>query len=169
MRASIADATAISGLGWTSFTKASGRSVLDLAIEASVNAAEDAGLAIGDIDGMLTFQWNNDSIFPRDLAHALGIRNCNFQLFDQLGGAAACDMVATAAMAIYAGLCKNVLIFRAANGRSHRSTREGRAAVGVGQWTMPFGSVHAAATFGPYYVAYMERYGATTLDLAHVA
>lgn len=169
MRASIADATAISGLGWTSFTKASERSVLDLAIEASLNAADDAGLAIGDIDGMLTFQWNNDSIFPRDLAHALGIRNCNFQLFDQLGGAAACDMVATAAMAIYAGLCKNVLIFRAANGRSHRSTREGRAAVGTAQWTLPFGSVHAAATFGPYYVAYMERHGATTLDLAHVA
>lgn len=157
------------GIGWTAFSKASGTSVLNLAAEASLNAMTDAGLEPADIDGVITYQWNSDTIFPRDLSYALGIDGCDYQLIDSHGGASACSMVAAAAMAIHAGLCKNVLVFRAMNGRSARPTGASRAAEGGGQWLVPYGSTHAAATFGAYYTAYMARYGATTLDLAHVA
>ena len=75
----------------------------------------------------------------------------------------------TAAMAVHAGLCKHVLVFRAMNGRSARRPGANRLPEGPGQWLVPFGSTHAAATFGPYYTAYMERFGATTDDLGHVA
>jgi acetyl-CoA acetyltransferase len=78
-------------------------------------------------------------------------------------------MVAAAAMAVHAGLCKHVLVFRAMNGRSARRPGAARLPEGPGQWLVPFGSTHAAAAFGPYYTAYMERYGATTADLAYVA
>ena len=57
---------AIAGVGYTSFTRKSGRSVLDLAAEACRNAAADAGLALREIDGVGSF-----SVF-NDLAPVLG-------------------------------------------------------------------------------------------------
>lgn len=166
----IQDQTAIAGVGWTEFSRDSGRSVLDLAVEAGLNAIEDAGLTARDIDGVINFQYNyHDTVYPRDLSYALGIEGCDFQVLDAHGGGSACTMVAAAAMAVYSGVCKNVLVFRAMNGRSARRTGGQRPAEGPGQWLIPFGSTHAAASFGPYYTAYMARYGATPLDLAHVA
>jgi len=167
---SIKDQTAISGIGWTKFSKASGTSVLNLAAEASLNAIADAGLDVEDIDGVLNFQYNTtDTINPRELYYALGMTGCNFQILDAHGGGSACSLIAAAAMAIHAGMCKNVLVFRALNGRSARRSGATRLPEGPGQWTVPFGSSHAAAVFGPYYTAYMARYGATTEDLAHIA
>lgn len=167
---SIADQTAITGIGWTTFSKASGTSVLNLAVEASLNAIADAGLGVDDIDGVINFQYNHtDTIYPRELYYALGMTGCNFQILDAHGGASACSMVAAAAMAVHAGMCKHVLVFRAMNGRSARRPGAARLPEGSGQWVVPFGSTHAAASFGPYYTAYMARYGATTADLGHVA
>ncbi len=169
-RPSINDQTAIAGIGWTAFTKASGTSVLNLTVEASLNAIADAGLTVDDIDGVLNYQYNTtDSIYPRELSYALGIKNCNFQILDAHGGTSACSLIATAAMAVYAGLCKNVLVFRSLNGRSERRGGGTRLPEGSGQWNVPFGSTHAAAIFGPFYTAYMAKHGATTEDLAHVA
>ncbi len=125
---SINDQTAIAGIGWTAFSKASGTSVLNLSVEASLNAIADAGLTVDDIDGVLNYQYNTtDSIYPRELSYAMGMKNCNFQILDAHGGTSACSLIATAAMAIYAGLCKNVLVFRSLNGRSERRSRRGRA------------------------------------------
>ena len=42
--------TALAGVGYTPFTKRSGRSVLALATEACKNAIADAGLAPGTVD-----------------------------------------------------------------------------------------------------------------------
>lgn len=166
----IADQTAISGVGWTNFSKASGTSVLNLTAEASLNAIADAGLAVDDIDGILTYQYNyHDTVYPRDVYSALGLKNCNFQMFDQHGGTSACSLVAAAAMAVHSGLCNNVLIYRSLNGRSARRGGAARLPEGPGQWTVPFGSTHAASLFGHYYTAYMARYGATAEDLAYVA
>ncbi len=166
----IKDQTAIAGVGWTTFSKDSGTSVLNLAIEASLNAMADAGLGVADIDGVISYQWvTPDTIPPRDVSNALGITNCNYQLLDAHGGASACTMIAAAAMAIHAGMCDTVLVYRAANGRSERRTGGSRPAEGAGQWLIPYGSAHAAASFGPYYTAYMAQHGATAEDLAHVA
>jgi hypothetical protein len=53
----IAEKTAIAGIGWTAFSKDSGRRVIDLAAEASLNAAADAGLDPYEIDGLVTSYW----------------------------------------------------------------------------------------------------------------
>jgi hypothetical protein len=50
----------------------------------------------------------------------LGLEQCNLLINEHLGGGWACSAIATAAMAVHAGLCKNVLVFRAMNGRSER-------------------------------------------------
>jgi acetyl-CoA acetyltransferase len=164
----ISNRTAITGIGWTEFTKSADRSVLALATEASLNAVADAGLTTADIDGVVTFFHTQDTIAPRQLVQALGLADCSYQVMSALGGGWACAAIASAAMAIHAGLCRNVLVFRAMRGRSER-TLPARIAAGEEQWSRPFGISHAAARFGPHVTAHMERYGTTSEDLGHLA
>jgi 3-oxoacyl-[acyl-carrier-protein] synthase III len=155
----IKDQTAIAGIGWTAFSAKSGTTVANLAAEASLNAIADAGLSKADIDGIITFCFQSDTFSGRDLAAVLGLEQCNLLINERLGGGWACSAVATAAMAVYAGLCKNVLVFRAMNGRSERPAldQQRTQAIGQRQWTAPFGVYHAADTFGPPVTAHMAR------------
>lgn len=145
---SFVDATAIIAVGWTDFTRQSGRSVLDLAAEASLRAIADAGLEPASIDGLVTSTWMHRTVAPGPLAHALGISNCNFQMFDLGGGRAVCSTVATAAIALHSRLCDAVLVCRAANARSDRPD-PGAQAYGD-QWSRTYGQLHAATIFGQH-------------------
>ena len=102
------DQTAIAGIGWTEFTKNSGTTVLNLAAKASLAAIDDAGLSVRDIDGVVTYYWNPDTINPQQLIQALGMRVCHYEAYAQLGGEWCCGAVASTAMAVHAGLCENV-------------------------------------------------------------
>jgi acetyl-CoA acetyltransferase len=166
----IKDRTAIAGIGWTKFSRSSGTTVLNLAAEASLNAIRDAGLSVQDIDGVITYYWAMDTIYPHELVEALGIQRCNYELLTALGGGWSCGPIVSAAMAVYAGLCKNVLVFRAANGRSDRPIPPPMEYVkGASQFSVPFGALHAAAKYGHLGTAHMARYGTTSLDFAHLA
>ena len=44
--------TAVAGVGYSPFSRESGRSVLALAREAGLAAIDDAGLAVQDVDGI---------------------------------------------------------------------------------------------------------------------
>jgi acetyl-CoA acetyltransferase len=164
----IKDKTAIVGIGWTRFSRDSGTTVANLAAEASLNAIHDAGLDVQDIDGIVTHWYRPDTIQPRDLVEMLGLKRCNYQVYNNLGGTWSSAAVLTAAMAVFAGVCKHVLVFRAMNGRSERQPGPSRP-VRSAQFTLPFGLHVDAATFGPHVTAHMERYGTTTLDFAHLA
>lgn len=164
----ISNRTAITGIGWTAFTRSADRSVLALATEAGLRAIADAGLETGDIDGVVSYFHNQDSVAPRQVVQALGLEDCSFQVMSALGGGWACAAVATAAMAVHAGLCRNVLVYRAMRGRSERS-QPARIAAGEEQWARPFGISHAAARFGPHVTAHMHRHGLTSADLGQVA
>ena len=100
----IKNKTAIAGIGWTAFSKASGTSVANLAAEAGLNAIADAGLAPKDIDGIVTYYYGSDSFDVRELAPILGLDHCNFDFFVGLGGGWACGAVAAAAMAVFSGV-----------------------------------------------------------------
>jgi acetyl-CoA acetyltransferase len=170
-RQAISGRTAIAGIGWTAFTSQSGTSVANLAAEASLNAIADAGLSKADIDGVVTYCFQNDAFSGRELVATLGLERCNFLVNERLGGGWACSAIATAAMGVYAGLCSNVLVFRAMNGRSERPVLDASRtqAVGARQWTAPFGVYHAAETFGPLVTAHMARYETTSEDLGRIA
>jgi hypothetical protein len=72
----IKNKVAIVGIGETEFSLDSGRSELHLGCEAIKKAADDAGLKVEDIDGIVKFTLDfNDEI---SLANALGIRNLKF-------------------------------------------------------------------------------------------
>jgi len=54
-RNGLRDVSAVAGIGATKFSKDSGRSEMRLAVEAVEAALADAGLAPGEVDGMVTY------------------------------------------------------------------------------------------------------------------
>ena len=63
---SLKDKYAIVGIGYTDFTKRSGRTVRSLASEACLKAVADAGLTVNDVDGLVSFHFT-------DSAPAIGV------------------------------------------------------------------------------------------------
>ena len=62
--------TAITGIGETRYSKASGKSVLALYLEASLAAIQDAGLTPADIDGIIPY--SNSPVVAEDLVTNFG-------------------------------------------------------------------------------------------------
>ena len=83
---------AVVGVGFTPFTRASGKSVLSLATEAVADAIRDAGLRLGDVDGMNSFMVSDDSVPCVAVSSALGLGPLRTVLDVQLGGQAPCHL-----------------------------------------------------------------------------
>jgi len=65
--------TAIAGIGATEFSKNSGRSELQLALEACVAALDDAGVRPDQVNGLSTFTMETNP--ENDLMRGLGIKS----------------------------------------------------------------------------------------------
>jgi len=116
MSRSLRDRAAIVGIGQTEFSKASGRSELQLACEAAKAALDDAGLRPRDVDGLVTFTM--DSSEEAEVARNLGIPQLTLFTRIPYGGGGACAVVMQAAMAIATGAAEVVVCYRAFNERS---------------------------------------------------
>jgi acetyl-CoA acetyltransferase len=114
----MARVAAIAGVGYTTFSKDSGQSVLGLAREACQAAIDDAGIAAKDVDGIASFAVLNDSAPCVAVASALGVPQLRFVVDADLGGQAPCYLTWLASMAVATGQAEHVLVFRALNGRS---------------------------------------------------
>jgi acetyl-CoA acetyltransferase len=108
-------AAIIAGIGQTDFSKASGRSVQQLALEAAFAAIADAGLTPGDIDGLMPYKIGPTS---EDLIAGLGLTDVRFTNVSHMGGASPVASLRTAALAVNAGIANAVMVFVARNGRS---------------------------------------------------
>ncbi|HWH26411.1 MAG TPA: hypothetical protein VNT53_07180 [Pseudolysinimonas sp.] len=162
----------ISGVGWTPITKNSHRTPVGLATDAALLAIADAGLEPTDIDGLITYFWAvRDTPGPVEMVASLGLTRCNLSLCDSGGGAWAGTSIAVAAAAVSAGLCRNVLVYRAANSRSEpvMLPTADKWPSGTRQWSEPFGDSHAASLFGPYVSAYLDAHGLDNSDFAPLA
>lgn len=167
---------AIAGIGQTEFSKASGRSELQLAAECAKLACEDAGIAPKDIDGMITFTLDgSDEIH---LSRCLGVENLAYTTRIPGGGAAAVATIYQAMAMVNAGLCENVLIWRAMNERSQYRfgqpiTMEAAFQPGNGTgsllWCMPFGAQTPASWEALNAQRYMHKYGVTSEDFGRVS
>ena len=160
---------AICGIGATEFSKESGRSELQLACEATLDALRDAGLEPKDVDGMVTFTMDaNDEIA---IARSLGIPELTFFSRIHHGGGAACATVQQAAMAIETGIADVVVCYRAFNERS--GFRFGRASRYSPEmeygWYFPFGLVTPAAWVAMHAQRYMHEFGVTSEDFGRVS
>ncbi|MER7396905.1 lipid-transfer protein [Streptomyces sp. NPDC000151] len=164
---------AIAGIGATEFSKDSGRSELKLAVEAVRAALADAGLAPGDVDGMVTFTMDTSPEIT--VAQAAGIGELSFFSRVHYGGGAACATVQQAAMAVATGVAEVVVCYRAFNERSGRrfgsgvQRREPSAEGAALGWNLPFGLLTPASWVAMAAQRYLHVYGLTPEAFGHVA
>jgi len=176
------DKTAIVGIGYAAFTRDCGTTVLNQASEACLNAIHDAGLTPADIDGIVMYELAGDSAPPGAVANSLGIR-LKWGMNINGGGNMSSFVVQLAAEAVYHGGCRNVIAFRALNGRSGirigrlggsqpnmpGQTRGPSLAAAGAQWTSPYGQAGPPSGFALTASRYFDLYGAKNLDFADIA
>lgn len=160
--------TAISGVGYTTITRASGRSVLELAAEAVAAAVSDCGLQLQDLDGVLSYQYQGDSAPSAAVATSLGLTGCRALYDISLGGQAPCALVALAAALVDAGEANYIAVYRAMNGRSGARVGQVRTESAASRYRYPIGLVAYPQTVALWARRFMIETGATTEDLAAV-
>ena len=167
------DRCAITGIGATEYSNASGRSELSLATEASLAAIADAGLRPDDIDGIVRFDM--EAVAHNDLAHSLGLTKLSYWGSTGTGGGSPCGMIGQAVGAIISGQATNVLAFRSLNGRSGRRFGQGgrRSSVGgalsYNEFFLPYGLLTPGHAFSVIAQRHMIEFGTTSEQLGHIA
>ena len=166
---------AVAGIGATEFSKESGRSELQLSVEAVQAALADAGLRPSDVDGLVTFTMDSSSEIA--VARELGVPELRFFSRVNYGGGAACGTVMHAAMAVATGVADVVVCYRGFNERSGQRFGQVSTAANAqvntngldNAWTYPMGLGTPAATVAMAARRYMHEYGATSEDFGRVA
>lgn len=146
-----------------------GRTVLELQVQAVTRVLADAGLTLADVDGLAT---NNIGRFSTtELADQLRIQpawvDSSF-----VGGSAFEAYVARAAQAIAAGQASVVVVSFASNQRSARSRSLGGVLedhLPAAQFETPYAPLYPLSYYAMAAQAYLHRYGLTREHLAHVA
>lgn len=161
---------AIAGIGMTELSKRSGRTVGELALEASRSALSDAGFTPDDVGAVLNYHLG-DSVHVNTLAEDLGIAPDAWTNEIYGGGSQSASILADAAMLIEARIADVVLVYRALNGRS--GARMGQipgsmGASGDRQFTDPYGLLGPVQTFALSSQRWMAESGASQDDLAAV-
>ena len=140
-----------------------------LACVAIRRAVEDAGLTLGDVDGLVSYMDRNE---PVRLSTALGLGDLNFsaQTFGG-GGNGTGASVTLADAAISAGYAETVVVFRSlAQGQFERygPPRQGRSARGSAAYTAPYGMLSPAQICAMQTTRFMHEHGVTNDSLAEV-
>lgn len=174
---------AISGIGQSEVGRPSTKSALRLTLDAALEAIADAGLTREDIDGVACWPGDNNNgssfspIGPNALISALGLKvNWYGGGYEGPGPLAG---VINGAMAIAAGLCRHVLVFRTITEASGRLLDKSAAALTnktVGrdssyfwQWYTPFNVLSAVNLMAMYAQRHFHEFGTTPQQLAQIA
>lgn len=172
------DNPAIIGTGKNAeYERYSDRSRLSLATESIKNAIDDAGLEPDDIDGYISNIGAPSGINYERLVEALGL-DIDYASFYWAHGRWIATAVAQAAMAIKEGLAENIIVGHCSKhsvGSQIRGTDIQQISIadlgslsehGEKPW-YGFASPSADSALAARY--YMEKYGATSEDLGHIA
>lgn len=140
-------------------------SALEMHAESARRAVADAGMTLGDVDGVAAA-----GISPISVAHYLGITP-NYVDATSIGGCSFLVHVRHAAAAISAGLADVILITHGESGRSRTGAppRAADPASPQGQFEAPYGTLGPPTLFPMGVLRYMKRYGLTHEQLASVA
>ena len=162
----------IAGIGRTAYSRNSGRTTLGMAAEACRAALDDAGLPVAEVDGIVSFSINNDSVISEEVAYAVGIESLPYAA-NLLGGGNVVTLTVTQAMMLVeTGGCENVLVFRSLNSRSgvRFGRHDGHAEVGgYAQYGAPHGYLVPGQWFAMFAQRYLHETGCGSEDLGHVA
>jgi len=140
------------------------KSQLTLHVEAVRNAVRDAGLKIGDVDGVFTAGQHS----PATIGEALGIVP-RYVDGTTVGGCSFIIMVGHALLALHHGLCDVAVVCHGESGRSQVGVTPRRDTAIPGQYEAPFGFGGASTMFGMITTRHMHEHGTTLEQWAQVA
>ena len=157
--------TAIVGIGQAGIGEAPGRTAMELLGEAALNAVEDAGLSLADVDGLLTAT-SHHSMPALSAGEYPGIRP-RFAEGTMFGGSSFECYVLHAAMALELGLCDVALIAYGSNQR----TAAGKLVTlsTLEPFEAPYEPRYPISGYALAAARHMHLYGTTLEDLAEVA
>jgi acetyl-CoA acetyltransferase len=164
------DATAIVGVGQTAFAKSLPQSEKRLALEAIVDALDDAGIDPTEVDGLSSYTLETTEEI--EIARNLGTGDITY--FSQVGygGGAGCAVVGHAAMAVASGQCRVAVAWRsrkrgAAGARPWAGVKN--RVGGNQQWSRPWGLLRPVDEIAMLARRYLHEYGGDREQLAQVA
>lgn len=157
------------GIGRTEFTRRSGRSTLQMTVEAVRAAVADAGLSLPDVDGVINYN-AGDSAGSLKVAHALGADDIGWAVDVQGGGNVVAQVVSLAGSALLSRQCQVAVVFRSIGS----STRYGRVTSsfgvgGEGQFSAPHGYMVPPQWVAMWARRHQHVYGSTAEDLGAIA
>jgi acetyl-CoA acetyltransferase len=174
---------AITGIGQSEVGRPSSKSAMRRTLDACLEAIADAGLQRSDIDGVACWPGDNNNgdafspVGPSALKSALGL-NVNW-FGGGYEGPGPLTGVINGAMAIAAGLCKHVLVFRTITEASARlvnkqagaltNKTQGRDSSYAWQWFTPFNVQSGINLMALYAQRHFHEYGTRPEQLAQVA
>jgi acetyl-CoA acetyltransferase len=165
---------AITGVGETTFATGSSRNRLELALEAIMACANDAGIPVEDIDGIVRYSIDG-SANDQMLVSNLGIKDLSFSVEIPFYGGSGAAAVGAAAAAVASGLAKNVIVYRAFTlyDMTHFAKRNAATVWamegGVADFMRPYGWLSMMDTYALTYEAHRAKYGTTTEQLGAIA
>lgn len=142
-----------------------GKSSLQLVAEASLNALDDAGLSVKDVDAVFAAGWR-----PTEVAEYLGLAP---RYYDgtHVGGSSYVVHLGHAATAIATGQCDVALIVHGESGRSRVGVfpEGGGPQLPAGQFEAPYGLPGAVGAYAMACSRHMHEFGTTREQLAEIA
>ncbi len=157
---SILNETCIVGIGETAYRRGEDRpkTDFDLQLEASLAAIAEAGLKPGDIDGIVCPIVGGKA---DDFAANLGLKDLRYAVTSHTGGAACVAALASAAMAVAAGVARHVLVpagWRGYSGPRARGLASNSSDLGIGSVVRDFYAPHGAVSAVHQYALIASRY-----------
>lgn len=138
--------------------------------ECAKGALDEAGLTIGDVDGLFGASMTMGMMGIVDLAEYLNLKP-NYLDGTNIGGSSFVAHVSHAAAAINAGMCEVALILYGSTASSNSMAigTGGRGGSSPGEsFTTPYGMT-TVGSYAMYANLHMERYGTTSEQLAEIA
>lgn len=174
------DKVRITGIGLSQIGRRLYKDPIGMAIEACLSAMADAGLSRDDIDGLSTHPGpqTSNGYSGAGVGQVENILRVNPKWFNsghEMPGHS--GAVVAAALAVSAGLCNHVLVFRstwestaADIARKQPPSQPPSAAVeGDMQWLLPFGAFSASQWIAQYACEHFRKYGTTREQLGAIA
>jgi acetyl-CoA acetyltransferase len=168
----------ITGIGQSQIGRGLTRHPLLLTIDAVREALAEAGLSIGQIDGVASYPGRSvtnigfSPVGTTDVIEALGLKATYYaggsELTSQLGA------IVAAVGAVKSGQARHIICFRtvyeaAANARPEEYPRpKNDRAEGFMQWLAPFNAVSPVNWVAQYAMRHMHRYGLKREQLAQI-
>jgi len=176
----------ISGIGQSDVGRRLTKGVLALTLDACLEAIADAGLRPADIDGVISWPGavsRSEGLAPAGPGssgpgpHSV-IDALRLQTNWHYGGPETPGMFAAAihaCLAVGAGLCRHVLVYRALNEASawrtvtERVSTDAGGVTGFMQWMLPFGAFSGPNWMGLFAIRHMHEFGTTREQMAAIA